>query len=81
MARGHELAGESAKARKMFEDFFALWKEANNDLPALRQAEVEYKRPRLPGSHHVDRGPSLSRAKVVGAWAVLSSLVFSKYFY
>jgi len=30
---------------------------------------------------HVDRRPGLSRAKVIGAVAVLTALVFSKYFY
>lgn len=44
MARGYALAGESPKARKVFEDFFALWKNADKDLPALRQAKAEYER-------------------------------------
>ena len=30
---------------------------------------------------HVDQGPGLSRAKVIGALSVLTALVFSKYFY
>src|SRR5579885_3523001 len=34
-----------------------------------------------PTHMHVDRRPSLSRAKVIGATAVLTALVFSKYFY
>ena len=42
MARGSALAGDTAKARKAFEDFFALWKEADEDLPILIEAKKEY---------------------------------------
>ena len=43
-ARGYALTGESAKACKSFEDFFALWKNADTDLPVLREAKVEYEK-------------------------------------
>jgi eukaryotic-like serine/threonine-protein kinase len=42
MARGFALAGDAAKARKAFQDFFELWKDADPDLPVLQQAKVEY---------------------------------------
>jgi tetratricopeptide (TPR) repeat protein/predicted Ser/Thr protein kinase len=42
MARGFAYAGETAKARKAFQDFFELWKDADPDVPILRQAKVEY---------------------------------------
>jgi tetratricopeptide (TPR) repeat protein len=42
LARGFALAGETAKARKAFQDFFALWKEADVDLPLLAEARKEY---------------------------------------
>ena len=29
-------------ARKAYEDFFTLWKEADADIPILKQAEAEY---------------------------------------
>ncbi|SPE34424.1 Serine/threonine protein kinase [Candidatus Sulfopaludibacter sp. SbA6] len=42
MARGSALAGDTAKAKKAFQDFFELWREANQDLPTLQQAKAEY---------------------------------------
>lgn len=44
MARGYVLAGERAKAKKAFEDFFALWQNADRELPILRQAESAYRK-------------------------------------
>ena len=42
MARGFALAGETAQAKEVFENFFAAWKDADGDLPVLRQAKAEY---------------------------------------
>jgi eukaryotic-like serine/threonine-protein kinase len=42
MARGFAYTGETAKARKAFQDFFELWKDADPDVPILQQAKVEY---------------------------------------
>jgi len=42
MARGSALAGDTAKAKKAFQDFFELWKDADPDLPILQQAKTEY---------------------------------------
>ena len=36
------LGGEPAKAKKAFQDFFALWKDADPDIPILRQVKAEY---------------------------------------
>jgi len=41
MARGFALAGESAKAKKAYQDFFELWKNANPDISILKQAKAE----------------------------------------
>jgi len=38
------LAGDPAKARKSYQDFFALWKEADADLPVLIEAKKEYEK-------------------------------------
>ena len=38
------LARASPKAGKAFEDFFELWKEADTDIPILKQARAEYAR-------------------------------------
>jgi tetratricopeptide (TPR) repeat protein len=42
MARGFALAGDSAKAGKAYQEFFDLWKDADPNIPALKQAKVEY---------------------------------------
>jgi tetratricopeptide (TPR) repeat protein len=42
VARGSALAGDTAKARKAFEDFLALWKDADPEIPILKQAKAEY---------------------------------------
>jgi hypothetical protein len=34
--------GDTAGARKSYQDFFALWKDADPDLPVLVQAKKEY---------------------------------------
>ncbi len=43
-ARGYTLAGDQAKARKAYEKFFALWQDADRDLPILIRAKSEYKK-------------------------------------
>jgi len=42
MARGFALASDTAKAGKAFEDFFVLWKDADPDIPILKQAKAEF---------------------------------------
>jgi DNA-binding winged helix-turn-helix (wHTH) protein len=42
MARGYALAGDTARAKKAFQDFFQLWEDADPDIPVLRQAKAEY---------------------------------------
>jgi tetratricopeptide (TPR) repeat protein/predicted Ser/Thr protein kinase len=42
LARGSALAGDTANARRAFQDFFALWKDADPDIPILEQAQAEY---------------------------------------
>jgi serine/threonine protein kinase/tetratricopeptide (TPR) repeat protein len=41
-ARGHRLMGDTEKARIAYQDFFALWKDGEPDIPILKQAKVEY---------------------------------------
>jgi hypothetical protein len=36
------MAGKTAKARVVYQDFFALWKDADPDIPILKEAKVEY---------------------------------------
>ena len=42
LARAEELSGNLESARKHYQDFFALWKDADPDLPVLEQAKSEY---------------------------------------
>jgi tetratricopeptide (TPR) repeat protein len=42
MARGSALAGDMVKARKAFQDFFELWKDADPEIRVLSQARAEY---------------------------------------
>ncbi len=42
LARARVLAGEDAAARSAYEAVFAIWKDADADLPALREARAEY---------------------------------------
>jgi serine/threonine protein kinase/Tfp pilus assembly protein PilF len=42
LARARALARDSAGARTAYQDFFALWKDADPDIPILKQARAEY---------------------------------------
>ncbi len=42
LGRAYAIQGDSAKARAAYQDFFALWKDADPDVPILRQAKAEY---------------------------------------
>ena len=44
LARAATLQGDSAKARKAYQDFFALWKDADPDIPILIEAKKEYEK-------------------------------------
>jgi len=44
LARASVLSGDTAKARKEYQDFLALWKDADADLPVLQQAKDEYEK-------------------------------------
>ena len=42
LGRALALNGDTAGARKAYQDFFALWKDADRDLPVLVEARKEY---------------------------------------
>jgi eukaryotic-like serine/threonine-protein kinase len=42
LARGRAGGGDNAGARTAYQDFFALWKDADPDIPILKQARAEY---------------------------------------
>jgi tetratricopeptide (TPR) repeat protein len=42
LGRAYELMGDTAKAKAAYQDFLALWKDADPDIPILKQAKAEY---------------------------------------
>jgi tetratricopeptide (TPR) repeat protein len=42
LARAAALSGDMAKSRRAYQDFLALWKDADPDVPILIQAKAEY---------------------------------------
>jgi tetratricopeptide (TPR) repeat protein len=42
LARAYTLQSDSAKARAAYQDFLTLWKDADPDVPILKQAKAEY---------------------------------------
>jgi tetratricopeptide (TPR) repeat protein len=44
LARAATFQGDVASARKAYEDFFQLWKDANADLPIMIEARREYEK-------------------------------------
>jgi eukaryotic-like serine/threonine-protein kinase len=42
LARAYASQGEAAKAKAAYLDFLALWKDADPDIPILKQAKAEY---------------------------------------
>jgi hypothetical protein len=42
LARAHVLQGDTAKARAAYQNFFALWKDGDPELPILIAAKSEY---------------------------------------
>jgi serine/threonine protein kinase/tetratricopeptide (TPR) repeat protein len=44
LGRAYVLLGETTKARTAYQDFLALWKDADPDIPILKQAKEEYEK-------------------------------------
>ena len=42
LARAYAQSGDTSKARTTYQDFFALWKDADPDIPILKEAKTEY---------------------------------------
>jgi len=42
LARAYALSGDTAKAKTSYQNFLALWKNADPDTPLLKQAKTEY---------------------------------------
>jgi serine/threonine protein kinase/tetratricopeptide (TPR) repeat protein len=44
LGRAYAMQGDNAKARTAYQDFFALWKDADPDIPILKAARAEYEK-------------------------------------
>ena len=42
LGRAYALQGQTTKARTAYQDFLAFWKDADPDIPVLKQAKAEY---------------------------------------
>jgi len=42
LARAYALSGDTTKARVKYREFLTLWKDADPDIPVLKQAKAEY---------------------------------------
>ena len=42
LARTHAMAGDTAKAKTAYQTFLTLWKDADPDIPILKQAKAEF---------------------------------------
>jgi DNA-binding winged helix-turn-helix (wHTH) protein/tetratricopeptide (TPR) repeat protein len=42
LARAQEMSGNNEAARKSYQEFFTLWKDADPNLPILKDAKTEY---------------------------------------
>jgi tetratricopeptide (TPR) repeat protein len=42
LGRAWALSGDTSMARNAYQNFFSLWKEADPDIPILKQAKTEY---------------------------------------
>ena len=44
LGRAYAMSGDVAKARTAYQDFFAMWKDADPDVPILKEAKAEYEK-------------------------------------
>jgi tetratricopeptide (TPR) repeat protein len=42
LARAYVAGGDKSKAKPSYEDFLKLWKDADSEIPVLKQARAEY---------------------------------------
>jgi DNA-binding winged helix-turn-helix (wHTH) protein/Flp pilus assembly protein TadD len=42
LGRAYAMSGDKAKARSTYQDFLGIWRDADPDIPILKQAKAEY---------------------------------------
>ena len=42
LGRAYVMSGDTAKAKSAYKDFLTLWKDADLDIPILKEAKAEY---------------------------------------
>jgi tetratricopeptide (TPR) repeat protein len=42
LGRAYAMQGDTAKAKAAYQDFLTLWKDADPDIPVLKEAKAEY---------------------------------------
>ena len=42
LARAYAMQGDAVRAKAAYQDFLTLWKDADPDIPILKQAKAEY---------------------------------------
>jgi len=42
LGRAYAMAGNTGQAKAAYKDFLTLWKDADPDIPILKQAKAEY---------------------------------------
>jgi hypothetical protein len=42
LARAYAMSGDQTKAKSAYEDFLTLWRDADPEIPVLKQAKAEY---------------------------------------
>jgi eukaryotic-like serine/threonine-protein kinase len=66
LGRAYAVAGDNVKAKAAYQDFFTLWKYADEEIPALKRAKSEYttlqQQRRVPGRSLSDSSDRLRRA-------------------
>jgi hypothetical protein len=62
LARAYALSGDATKAKPAYQDFFAIWKDADPDIPILKEAKAEYAKIAVMSS---ERGASNVRSHTI----------------
>jgi hypothetical protein len=44
LGRAYALQGDAGKAKAAYQDFFAVWKDSDADVPVLKTARAEYQK-------------------------------------